>query len=62
MYQAYKDWALSEGIGKVLGKNALTIRLKARGFASDHNPTRTKRVIWGLSLNGAEHHWSGRAA
>lgn len=62
MYQAYKDWALSEGIGKVLGKNALTNRLKARGFESGHNPMKTKRVIWGMSLNSVDHHWSGRAA
>ena len=50
IYQAYTGWADEEGIHKSLSKGGVTKRLEARGFELGHNPTKTKRGIYGIKL------------
>ena len=50
VYKRYCEWAADEGIGRTLGKNAISVRLRTHGFEPGHNPIKTRRVIYGLAL------------
>lgn len=50
IYRAYQAWAAEEGIYKVLSKGGVSKRLEAMGFKLGHNPTKTKRGVYGIKL------------
>ncbi|MGE0434619.1 MAG: phage/plasmid primase, P4 family [Planctomycetota bacterium] len=51
LHRAHVAWAETEGC-KPFGKNALTKRLKERGFETGHNSARTTRGVRGVCLQG----------
>lgn len=50
VFDRYRTWALAEGITRMLGKNAVSTRLRGLGFEPGHDPSRQSRVIWGIRL------------
>jgi putative DNA primase/helicase len=50
VFDRYRTWALAEGITRMLGKNAVSTRLRGLGFEPGHDPSRQSRVIWGIKL------------